>query len=245
MLGEGCLHCQCTPGYTPPMRTTFLGAYLVSLAACGDNGAAATTSGGTNEATPATTGEVVTGEPTTGAPASGDTTSSPSRTTTDASTGTAGTGTGTADASTTGPEDTTTTTEPGDTTTGATSPLVIAVVDAYLVADCTQPTPDPVQGGWYVEFDNVGNPAATSVLLKSASLSLLDADPPVPEPIMVQPTGSGPLPAGEYISQEMIKLPGATHSACDHCGEFYLLVLEYDEAGFVHHVDEEVTIQCN
>jgi hypothetical protein len=231
----------------------FFGVYLAALAACGDHGSTSTTSGSAAEATTSTTGAVVTGEPstsaptttgalttgetTTGASASGDTTSSPSQTTTDASTGTS-TGastTDTGDATTTEPED----------TTGGTSPLVIAVVDAYLVADCTQPTPDPVQGGWYVEFDNLANPVETAVILKSASLSLLDADPPLLEPITVQPTESGPLPAGEYISQEMIKLPGETHSACDHCGEFYMLVLEYDEAGDIHHVDEEVTIQCD
>ncbi|HEY0136643.1 MAG TPA: hypothetical protein VGB85_21315 [Nannocystis sp.] len=238
------------------MRTMFIGVCLASLAACGDSGATSTTSGSTSEAAPSTTGATTgepttgtgattgtttgttTGETTTGQTATGDTTSSPSPTS--STTGDASTGT----ASTTEPDDTTTT-DPEDTTGGATSPLVIAVVDAYLVADCTQPTPDPVQGGWYVEFDNVNNLAETSVILKSASLSLLDADPPVLEPITVQPTESGPLPAGEYVSQEMIKLPGAAHSACDHCGEFYMLVLEYDEAGYIHHVDEEMTIQCD
>ena len=240
------------------MRTMFLGVFLASLTACGDSGSTSTTSGSTGEATTSTTGDVITGEPTgttgatagetttgqttTGQTATGDTTSS--STTTDASTGTTDASTSTTDTSTTGLDDTTTG-DTEDTTTGASSPLVIAVVDAYLVADCTQPAADPVLGNWYVEFDNVNNPAETSVILKSASLSLLDADPPVIEPITVQPTESGPLPAGEYISQEMIKLPGAAHSACDHCGEFYMLVLEYDENGYIHYVDEEVTISCD
>lgn len=65
------------------------------------------------------------------------------------------------------------------------------------------------------------------------------------EPITVQRTESGPIPAGEQISQEMIKLPGDMHSACDHCDESYLLVLEYDETGVTHHVEEEVTIVCD
>ncbi|MFY0531274.1 hypothetical protein [Nannocystis pusilla] len=123
---------------------------------------------------------------------------------------------------------------------------MIAIVDAYLYADCMPVSePDPVQGTWYVEFDNTDNPNDTAAVITGASLSLSDADPQVIEPIQVSPIESPPLPAGEYISVEMAKLPGMAHSACEHCDEFYDLVLEYDENGVKHHVLEEVTISCS
>ncbi len=234
----------------------FLGPLLALLTACSDDGATTsastgstgtsttsstspTTDPGTTDDPTGTTGVI---DPTTSPTTTGNTTSQTSTTDviTTGDTTSLTSQTDTTDASTTGDTTDSTTT---DNTTGATSPLTIAIVDAYLYAECGG-VGDPVQGTWYVEFDNTANPAPTSAVVQSASLSLHDADPPVLEPITVAPLASGPLAAGEYVSQEMMKLPGLTHSACEHCGEFYLLVLEYDEGGVTHIVDEEVTIQC-
>ena len=240
------------------MRTLFLGPLLACLTACSDDGA--TTSPGTGltgtttatGSDPATTADPTTTtgvlEPTT-SPTSDTSTSSTGDTPSGTSTSSTGdttspaqtsTDTGTADTSTT---DTSTTDTSTTDTTGGTSPLTIAIVDAYLYSDCNG-MGDSTHGDWYVEFDNTANPAATSAILVSASLSLLVADPPMPEPITVEPIASGPIAAGEYLSQGMTKLPGLAHSACEHCGEFYLLELTYDEGGVTHIVDEEVTIQC-
>lgn len=244
------------------MRSPILCSLVLALSACGgDKGtsdsagttdAPATTGGGTVGASSTGAGTEV--SPTTGAgeaTASSDATSDSSSgaatltgtSTGDATTG-AGTTTGTTDVGTTTGEtaaDTTT----ADTTTGATSDLVIAVVDAELWADCMpEIEPDPVQGSWFVEFDNTANGAATTATLTKASLSLLDADPPMLEEIAVSPTESGPIPAGEQTSVEVKKLKGAAHSGCQHCGQFYLLALEYQEGEVTHHVTEEVTISC-
>ena len=83
---------------------------------------------------------------------------------------------------------------------------------------------------------------APSIIVTASSL---DVDPPVIEPIEVSPVDSGQVPAGEQVDLGMDKLTGAKHSACDHCGEFYKLVLEYDENGTMHHVEEDVTISCS
>ncbi len=190
-----------------------------------------------------TTGTPTTGEP--DGPTSEPMTTLPADPTTGGSstTGTTGDVT-TGDVTTTSTGDATTgDTTTGEDTTGGSSPLVIAVVDAELWADCMpEVKPDPVKGSWYVEYDNTANPAATMVVLTQASLTLEGSD--VPELIAVSPTESGPIAAGDYVSQEVAKLEGAMHSACNHCGEFYLLELEYDEAGVSHHVEELVTISC-
>lgn len=245
------------------MRSSTLGSTLcllvLALSACGGDKGTSDTASSTGE--PATTGSesasdtgagVSSGEaPTTGAgeaTASSDATTAP---TTDASTGAVTlTSTSTSDA-TTGPGtttatgETTTDTTAADTTTGATSDLVIAIVDAELFADCMpEIEPDPVQGSWFVEFDNTAGATATAATLTKASLSLLDADPPMLEEIAVSPTDSGPIPAGEQTSVEVKKLKGAGHSGCQHCGQFYLLALEYQEGEVTHHVTEEVTISC-
>lgn len=192
-------------------------------------------------------------------------TSNPTTGTPDTTDGTIdGTGTTDLSTSTTAPVDVTTTTaDPStsssdtssDTSTGPTpdtstgpgeSALEIAIVDAELYADC-QPRidPDPVQGGWFVSFDNTGGAADTAATLVSATLSLADVDPPVLEPILVDPTDSGPIPAGQQVDQSVDKLHGDMHSACDHCGEFYRLVLTYDENGALHVAEEDVTIPCS
>jgi hypothetical protein len=239
------------------MRSLTLFSLVLALSACGDDGGTTdatgiTTSGSTGSGSTgsgSTGSESGTGEPTTSgastdastgadastsAPAtatstsSGTTTGEPGSTSSDASTGDVSTG------------DTS-----GDSTTGATSELVIAVVDAELYADCMpEIEPDPVQGSWYVQFDNTGGGAETSAVLTKASLSLLVADPPVLEEISVSPTESGPIAAGEQIEVVVKKLKGAAHSGCDHCGEFYLLALEYQEGDVIHQVTEEVTISC-
>jgi hypothetical protein len=239
------------------MRSLTLFSLVLALSACGDDGGTTdatgiTTSGSTGSGSTgsgSTGSESGTGEPTTSgastdastgadastsAPAtatstsSGTTTGEPGSTSSDASTGDVSTG------------DTS-----GDSTTGATSELVIAVFDAELYADCMpEIEPDPVQGSWYVQFDNTGGGAETSAVLTKASLSLLVADPPVLEEISVSPTESGPIAAGEQIEVVVKKLKGAAHSGCDHCGEFYLLALEYQEGDVIHQVTEEVTISC-
>ncbi len=241
------------------MRSATLCSLVLALSACGGDKGTSDTATSTGE--PATTGSesasdtgaaVSSGEaPTTGA---GEATASSAATTdasTDASTG-AATSTSTSGV-TTGPGTTTTTGETttaagetaADTTTGATSDLVIAVVDAELFADCMpEIEPDPVQGSWFVEFDNTASDTATAATLTKASLSLLDADPPMLEEIEVSPTESGPIPAGEQTSVEVKKLKGAGHSGCQHGGQFYLLALEYQEGAVTHHVTEEVTISC-
>ena len=234
------------------MRSLTLFSLVLALSACGDDGGTTdatgiTTSGSTGSGS--TGSESGTGEPTTSgastdastgadastsAPATATSTSSGTTTGEPGSTSDATTG----DASSTG-EST------GDSTTGATSELVIAVFDAELYADCMpEIEPDPVQGSWYVQFDNTGGGAETSAVLTKASLSLLVADPPVLEEISVSPTESGPIAAGEQIEVVVKKLKGAAHSGCDHCGEFYLLALEYQEGDVIHQVTEEVTISC-
>ncbi|WAS98986.1 hypothetical protein [Nannocystis punicea] len=246
------------------MTLTFL---LTSLVACGETGdttattvtdstAADTTT--TTAATDATTSEPTTAdEPTAGTDSASEADTSTGETTTSATTDATtavdttgeGTTTETTAVDTTGETTAVDTTgETTDTTgdTEGTSPLFIAIVDAYLFANCMpEIEPDPVQGTWYVEFDNTGNPNDTSVVLTAASLSLEDADPPMIEPIKVSPLESPPLAAGDYVSVEMAKLPGMAHSACDHCDEFYTLALEYDEAGVKHRVEEAVTISCS
>ena len=202
-----------------------------------------TSTGTTAEPTSGTAGASETSDATTTTGTTGTTTAE----TTEATTAVDTTGeTSTSDTTTGETTDTTDTTGETTDTTGGSSPLVIAIVDAYLFADC-QPVvdPDPVQGTWYVEFDNTDNPDDTSAVIVAASLSLADADPPVIEPIMVQPVESPPIAAGDYVSVEMTKTPGAMHSACEHCDEFYKLVLEYDEGGVKHHVEEDVTISCS
>jgi hypothetical protein len=239
------------------MRSLTLFSLVLALSACGDDGGTTdatgiTTSGSTGSGSTgsgSTGSESGTGEPTTSgastdastgadastsAPATATSTSSGTTTGEPGSTSDATTG----DASSTG-EST------GDSTTGATSELVIAVFDAELYADCMpEIEPDPVQGSWYVQFDNTGGGAETSAVLTKASLSLLVADPPVLEEISVSPTESGPIAAGEQIEVVVKKLKGAAHSGCDHCGEFYLLALEYQEGDVIHQVTEEVTISC-
>ncbi len=247
------------------MRSFTFCTLLLTLSACGgDKGDETTeTATATTTATGTTTG---TGSSTTGsesgttadAPTTGGVQSSGEAT---ASTGPGETGgTSTGGTSTTG-SSSTGDTSTGDTTTsgtstggdsssgtstgGGTSELSIAIVDAELWANC-QPEvePDPVQGSWFVEFDNTGGAAATSAKVIKASLSLLDADPPVLEEIAVSPTDSGPIGAGEQTSLMVKKLKGAAHSGCDHCGAFYLLALDYQEGDVIHKVTEEVTISC-
>jgi hypothetical protein len=137
-------------------------------------------------------------------------------------------------------------TETGTTESGGEeSPLVIAIVDAYLNASCEgRPAPDPVWGQWYVDFDNTAGLADTSAVLVGAWLSPADGDPKA-EAIMATPTESGPIAAGAYESVELTYLPGAMHSACDHCDEWYKLVVEYDESGTILHAEEDVMIPCS
>jgi hypothetical protein len=230
---------------------------LASLAACGDSGGASTTTGdesstgdaSTVAVTDTSTGDLTSG--TTEAPTTG--TGSATGSDTSATTGPADTSTGEDPSSTgavvTGTSGTTavdeTTGDTGDTTTGATSDLVIAIVDAYLHADCMPAIPpDPAYGEFYVEFDNGAGASETSATLISASLSFAGADPIVIEPIMVTPDVSGPIGAGEFLSQKVMKLKGPAHSACMHCDEFYVLELEYQEGDYIHHVTEDVTIPC-
>lgn len=235
------------------MRSLTLFSLVLALSACGDDGGTTdatgiTTSGSTGSGSTgsgSTGSESGTGEPTT----SGASTFA--STGTDASTSAPATATSTSSGTTTGEpgstSDATTgdASTTGDSTTGATSELVIAVFDAELYADCMpEIEPDPVQGSWYVQFDNTGGGAETSAVLTKASLSLLVADPPVLEEISVSPTESGPIAAGEQIEVVVKKLKGAAHSGCDHCGEFYLLALEYQEGDVIHQVTEEVTISC-
>ncbi len=223
---------------------------VLALSACGDDGGAtdpsSTTqaastggatgseSGGTGESPTST--DASTGGGTGSAPTSGE-----PGTTSGASTGeVSGTSSTTSSGDTSGGD-----TSSGDSTTGATSELVIAVVDAELYADCMpEIEPDPAWGSWYVQFDNSSGAAETSAVLTKASLSLADADPPLLEEIGANPGESGPIPAGEQVEQKLEKLKGAAHSACDHCGEFYLLALEYQEGDVIHHVTEDVTISC-
>lgn len=231
---------------------------FAALVACGDSGGATAASDSSSTSTATTT--ATTADPSTGTTATtnaatdGSATSDATSTTSTSTTTT--TGTTTADPSTTTTDDTTTTTGDttttgttdtttrGDTTGDGTSPLVIAIVDAELWADCMPVVdPDPVQGSWYVEFDNTNNPADTEAVVTGAWLSLTGGDPKS-EPIAVAPVDSGPIKAGDYVSLKIEKLKGQSHGACGHCGEFYDLVLEYDEGGIAHHVEEAVTISC-
>lgn len=232
----------------------------LSLSACGDDGGAETTSETTNTTvtgsettatgTEATTGDTDPGPTSEGPTTSGQTGSESSATsgteTGDTSTGDTSAGdTSTGDTST-GDTGSTTDDTTGGTTGGATSDLVIAIVDAELSAFCMpEVEPDPVHGSWYVEFDNSNNAASTSATLIKASLSLLDADPPVLEEIEASPKTSGLLDPGDYASVKLEKLTGEAHSACEHCDEFYLLELDYQEGDVIHHVTEEVTIPCS
>lgn len=235
------------------MRSLTLFSLVLALSACGGDGGTtdatgttqtATTSGSTG--TGSTGSESGTGEPTTSGASTFASTGA------DASTSAPATATSTSTATTTGEPGSTSSTSDGttgdsttgDSTTGATSELVIAVFDAELYADCMpEVEPDPVQGSWYVQFDNTGGGAETSAVLTKASLSLL-VDDPVLEEISVSPSESGPIAAGEQIEVVVKKLKGAAHSGCDHCGEFYLLALEYQEGDVIHQVTEEVTISC-
>lgn len=226
---------------------------VLALVACGDNDSTTSTTSTTAVTSTGDAGSGETHAPTTTGTAAGDDTgaTTPEVTTTGDPTGgltdgTAATSDGTTAASgTTGSDGTTSGTTASETTGGATSQLVIAIVDAELYADC-QPeiAPDPVQGQWYVQFDNTGGATATSAVLTKASLSLLNADPPMLEEIHASPDGSGPIAAGEQVDIKMKKLAGDAHSACDHCDEFYLLALEYQEGEVIHQVSEEVTISC-
>ena len=249
------------------MRSFTFCTLIFVLSACGDKSdetttetatttatATATTTGtttgtdtgtGTTVSEPGTTADLPT---TGGAQSSGEATA----TTGPGETGSTSTGTTTTGSTSTGDTstgETTTADSTGDSsstsTGGGTSELTIAIVDAELWADC-QPEvePDPVQGSWFVEFDNSAGAAATSAKIIKASLSLLDADPPVIEEIAVSPTDSGPIGAGEQTSVEVQKLKGAAHSGCGHCGAFYLLALDYQEGDVIHKVTEEVTISC-
>lgn len=225
---------------------------LATLVGCGESGGATLTDGASSTpdtTTPGTTAnEPTTVESTDGTASASEASTSTSEGATVASTAEPTTGSATSGETTGETTGDTTDATTGDTTgdtTGGSSPLVIAVVDAYLFANCRPVVdPDPVQGSWYVEFDNTGNPNDTSAVVTAASLSLADADPPAIEPIMVAPVESGPIAAGDYVSVKVGKLPGAMHSACGHCDEFYKLVLEYDEGGVSHHVEEDVTISC-
>lgn len=231
---------------------------LAAIVACGDSGGATTASDSSSTSTAST--DATTSGPSTGTTATTDDATDGSATSNGTSGTTGTTDDTTGDPSTTTTDDTTTTTTDttsttgttgttttlGDTTgdTDGTSPLVIAIVDAELWADCMPIVePDPVQGSWYVEFDNTNNPADTAAVVTGAWLSLAGGDPKS-EPIAVAPVDSGPLKAGDYVSLEVKKLPGMSHGACGHCGEFYDLVLEYDEGGIAHHVEEAVTISC-
>ena len=231
------------------MRSPIHLTLVLALSACGDDDGATDPSSTTQAAsTGGATGSESGSE-------GGGTGESP--TSADTSTGEGGTGTTGSDPTSGGPGTTGGTstggvsgtssgdTSSGDSTTGATSELVIAVVDAELYADCMpEIEPDPTWGSWYVQFDNTGGAAETAAVLTKASLSLLAADPPVLEEIGAHPGESGPIPAGEQTEQKLEKLKGAAHSACDHCGEFYLLALEYQEGDVIHQVTEEVTISC-
>lgn len=227
---------------------------LAATVACGDSGGATTASGsGSTGSTDTTTSGSSTGSTSTTDATDGSATAD--ATSTSIGTSTSSTSTSTTDdttgaLSTTTSDDTTSTgTSTGTTTdttdtTGGTSPLVIAIVDAELWADCMPIVPpDPVQGSWYVEFDNTGNPEDTEAVVTGAWLSLAGGDPKS-EPIAVDPVASGPIKAGDYVSLKLSKLPGQSHGACGHCGEFYDLVLEYDEGGIAHEVVEAVTISC-
>lgn len=248
------------------MRRVVILMILGWLPGCGDVGGGATTGSTTAVSTTEMTGGETTGGGTTGGGTTGgetvgeggSTTTGVEPTTTTGATGTTtemGTSTGGSTTGETGTTESAMTTE-GTTTgetgessttggsTGEGSPLIIAVVDAYLWADCSlMGGGDPVQGSWYVEFDNTDNPNDTAAVLTSASLTLA-LDPPFEEPIEAEPKQSPPIAAGDYVSQKQTKLKGDAHSACDHCDEFYALVLEYDEDGVSHHVVEDVTISC-
>lgn len=139
------------------------------------------------------------------------------------------------------------TTTSGDTTTGPDEgALTIYITDVELYADCMpEIDPDPVDGGWFVYFDNSLGASDTTATLVSATLSLADADPPMLEPIVVTPTESGVVPAGQEIDQNMSKQVGPKHSACDHCDEWYELILEYEENGQPRVATEDVKISCN
>ena len=228
---------------------------VLALSACGDDGGAtdpssttqAASTGGATGSESGGTGESPTS---TDASSTGGTGSAPTSgepgTTSGASTGeVSGTSITTSSGDTSSGDTSSGDTSSGDSTTGATSELVIAVVDAELYADCMpEIEPDPAWGSWYVQFDNSSGAGETSAVLTKASLSLADADPPLLEEIGANPGESGPIPAGEQVEQKLEKLKGAAHSACDHCGEFYLLALEYQEGDVIHHVTEDVTISC-
>ena len=252
------------------MRSLTFCTLLLALTACGDDGgttdqttgdattgtAGVSSTGSTDTGEPTTSGSSTTAEPQTGSDSATTTTTTTTTTTGETTTlDTTTLDTTTGDGTETTLEDTTDATtggtgmtseaSTGDTTGGATSDLTIAVVDAELYADCMpEVEADPAWGSWYVEYDNTANAEATSATLVKATLSLL-ADPQMVEEIEATPTESGPLPAGEYISQKLTKLKGAAHSACDHCNEFYLLELTYQEGDVTHVVTEEVTISCS
>ncbi len=240
------------------MRSFTFCTLLLTLSACGGDKGDETTDTATATTTATTTGTGSTGSepgttadvPTTGGQSSGEVTvtTGPGETG-DTSTGATSTtgSTSVGDTSTGGTStgETSTGDGSGTSTGGGTSELSIAIVDAELWANC-QPIvdPDPVQGSWFVEFDNTAGAAATSAKLIKASLSLVVADPPVIEEIAVSPTDSGPIAAGEQVSQMVKKLKGAAHSGCGHCGAFYLLALDYQEGDVIHKVTEEVTVSC-
>jgi hypothetical protein len=148
---------------------------------------------------------------------------------------------------------------PGPTTdTDATSTITTGQTDASTgTSNPTTGTPDTTDG----TIDGTGTTDLSTSTTAPVDVTTTTADPSTTS----SDTSTGPIrrppgdradrglsrrqrtqvPAGEQVDLGMDKLTGDQHSACDHCGEFYKLVLEYDENGAMHHVEEDVTISCS
>lgn len=235
------------------MMNARTGLVLALLCACGGGGTTSdATATGTAGATDATVG--TTGGATTTSTAS--TTASGSATGTgDATTTTSGS-TGeplTSGATTAGSSDSSTGTSTGggsgSTSTGGTTgggdALAISFGDVLLYSNC-QPIvdPDPIIGQWTVVFDNTAGVAEATADLVGAALILDPDGVPSEHPLMVAPTGSGPVPAGQIVMQEQQKSKGLPIPGCASCNKPYRLELVYLSAGVEVSAAHEATLDC-
>lgn len=244
------------------MKNARTGLILALLCACGGGGttsdATATGTVGATDATVGSTGGATTTGAATTTTASGSATGTgdaATTTTTSGSTGepltTGATTAGTSDSSTGGSSTGSSSTgeTPGSTSTGGTTgggdALAISFGDILLYSNC-QPivSPDPIIGQWTVVFDNTAGAAEATADLLGAALILDPDGVPSEHPLMVAPTGSGPVPAGQIVMQEQQKSKGLPIPGCASCNKPYKLELVYLSAGVEVSAAHEATLDC-